>query len=147
VSRNTKGDSSVSVAFMSSETDNLSSSEGRERMSESSTGHLPSAPPDSENSRDSFVGAGWGGTPEELWALLPLTPTASEDLEPQPAERRLDLQRGRHQSGQLRGSTPAGSSNGIRRVSPIGRRREVSSTGAVAYVTRLLRIGGPLRDP
>jgi hypothetical protein len=56
---------------MSSETDNLSSSEGRERMSESSTGHLPSAPPDSENSRDSFVGAGWGGTPEELWALLP----------------------------------------------------------------------------
>jgi hypothetical protein len=35
-----------------------------------STGHLLS-PPDWENSRDSLAGAGWGGTPEDLSALLP----------------------------------------------------------------------------
>src|SRR5688500_18039698 len=32
--------------------------------------HLPS-PPDRQNSRDSLAGAGWGGTPEDLSALLP----------------------------------------------------------------------------
>ena len=35
-----------------------------------SAGHLPS-PPDWENSRDSLAGAGWGGTAEDLAALLP----------------------------------------------------------------------------
>lgn len=33
-------------------------------------GRLP-APPNRENSRDSVAGAGWGGTPEDLSALLP----------------------------------------------------------------------------
>ena len=33
-------------------------------------GHLPS-PPNGENSRDSIAGAGWGGIPEHLSALLP----------------------------------------------------------------------------
>ena len=36
----------------------------------SSTGQLPSTP-GRENSRDSLAGAGWGGTPEDLSALLP----------------------------------------------------------------------------
>jgi hypothetical protein len=35
-----------------------------------STGQLLS-PPGWENSRDSLAGAGWGGTPEDLSALLP----------------------------------------------------------------------------
>jgi hypothetical protein len=35
-----------------------------------STGHVPS-PSGLENSRDSLAGAGWGGTPEDLPALLP----------------------------------------------------------------------------
>jgi hypothetical protein len=34
------------------------------------TGHLPS-PTNWENSRDSLAGAGWGGTPEDLSAMLP----------------------------------------------------------------------------
>jgi hypothetical protein len=34
------------------------------------TGHLPSLP-NWENSPNSLAGAGWGGTPEDLCALLP----------------------------------------------------------------------------
>jgi hypothetical protein len=41
-------------------------------MSDSSTGQLPSTP-GRENSRESLAGAGWGGIPEDLSALLPVT--------------------------------------------------------------------------
>jgi hypothetical protein len=44
--------------------------EGAHNMSDTASGH-PSSPPDSENSRDSVVGAGWDGTPEDLAILLP----------------------------------------------------------------------------
>jgi hypothetical protein len=46
------------------------SEEARQMSNSTSAGHLPS-PPDWENSRDSLAGAGWGGTAEDLAALLP----------------------------------------------------------------------------
>src|SRR5688500_8636689 len=46
---------------------------GAQRRSEATAnaGYAPS-PPNWETSRDSLSGAGWGGTPEELSALLPV---------------------------------------------------------------------------
>jgi hypothetical protein len=44
----------------------------RRSSATANAGRVPS-PPNWENSRDSLAGAGWGGTPENLSALLPPT--------------------------------------------------------------------------
>jgi hypothetical protein len=44
----------------------------RRSSATANAGRVPS-PPNRENSRDSVAGAGWGGTPENLSALLPPT--------------------------------------------------------------------------
>jgi hypothetical protein len=71
-----------------------------------------------------------------------VTPTASEDLEPQPAERRLDLERGRQQGPELlRGATPTGPNKGVPRILGIGRRRRQVSGTALTHPFSPFRTG------